>query len=202
MRIDCPALVRFGLIATAAASLAACGTAKAPQALVINDSPPPPPSAVAPTPQPRTEVNQAPSASLPPPRVQTPQVQPPGVGPGSLQDFVINVGDRVYFDYDQYSIRADARPVLDAQAAWLNRYQAVTIRIEGNADERGTQEYNFALAERRANSVRDYLVGRGVAASRIQVVSYGKERPIDGGSNEEAWQRNRNGHTAILAGAR
>ena len=122
--------------------------------------------------------------------------------PGSEQDFVVNVGDRVYFDYDQYAIRADARPILDGQAAWLNRYRSVRVRIEGNADERGTREYNFALGGRRAESVRDHLVARGIDPSRIETISYGKERPIDPGSNEEAWARNRNGHTAITSGAR
>ncbi|HYE42527.1 MAG TPA: peptidoglycan-associated lipoprotein Pal [Caulobacteraceae bacterium] len=122
--------------------------------------------------------------------------------PGSEQDFVINVGDRVYFDLDEYAIRGDARPVLDAQAQWLNRYPNVRIRLEGNADERGTREYNFALGGRRANAVRDYLVSRGVNPSRIETISYGKERPLDPGSNEEAWARNRNVHTAITGGAR
>jgi peptidoglycan-associated lipoprotein len=119
-----------------------------------------------------------------------------------VQDFVINAGDRVYFDFDSYDIRADAQPVLDAQAGWLQRYPAVMVRIDGNADERGTREYNLALGARRANSVRDYLVNRGVAASRITTVSYGKEQPIDPGTSEDAYQRNRNAHTAITAGAR
>jgi len=91
--------------------------------------------------------------------------------------------------------------VLDAQAAWLARYPQVRVRIEGNADERGTREYNFALGARRANTVRDYLVAKGVAGSRIETVSYGKEKPIDAGTTEDAWARNRNGHTAITAGA-
>ena len=121
--------------------------------------------------------------------------------PGSEQDFVVNVGDRVYFDLDSYSVRADAAPLLDAQAAWLVRYPNVQIRIEGNADERGTREYNLALGSRRANSVREYLVQRGVQPSRISTVSYGKEKPIDAGANEEAYQRNRNAHTAITSGA-
>lgn len=121
--------------------------------------------------------------------------------PGSVQDFVINVGDRVYFDLDQYTIRSDAAPVLDGQAGWLNRYPAVRVRIEGNADERGTREYNLALGSRRANSVREYLIGRGVSAGRIETVSFGKERPIDPGTSEDAYQRNRNSHTAITGGA-
>ncbi len=122
--------------------------------------------------------------------------------PGSVQDFVINAGDRIYFDLDSYAVRDDARPVLDQQAAWLQRFPAVRVRIEGNADERGTREYNFALGARRANAVRDYLVQQGVSPARIETISYGKERPLDPGSNEEAWARNRNAHTAITAGAR
>ena len=121
--------------------------------------------------------------------------------PGSEQDFVVNVGDRVYFDLDSYQIRPEAYPRMDAQVAWLQRYPQVTIRIEGNADERGTREYNLALGARRAESVRAYLVERGVSAGRIDTISYGKERPIAAGSNEEAWARNRNAHTAIVSGA-
>lgn len=147
-----------------------------------------------------------PVAGGPPPQAE--QGPPGGYGqgatapvPGSVQDFVINVGDRVYFDLDSYQVRTDAYPVLDGQAGWLQRYPAVRVRIEGNADERGTREYNLALGSRRANSVRDYLTSRGVSAGRIETVSYGKERPIDPGTSEEAYQRNRNGHTAIVSGA-
>ncbi len=123
------------------------------------------------------------------------------VTPGSEQDFVVNIGDRVYFDLDQYQIRPEAFARLDAQAQWLQRYPQVTIRIEGNADERGTREYNLALGARRAESVRNYLVDRGIPAGRIDTISYGKERPIAEGSNEAAWARNRNAHTAIVSGA-
>ncbi|MFN3520819.1 MAG: peptidoglycan-associated lipoprotein Pal [Phenylobacterium sp.] len=173
--------VRLALIAAAATSLAACQRPK--------------PEPVAPTPPP-------PAAT---PAPETPPPAPPvaqGPLPGTEQDFVINVGDRVYFDLDSYSVRDDAAPVLDAQAAWLNRYPSVMVRIEGNADERGTREYNLGLGSRRANAVRDYLVNRGVASSRISTVSYGKERPIDPGTTEDAYQRNRNAHTAIVSGAR
>jgi len=123
------------------------------------------------------------------------------VVPGSEQDFVVNIGDRVYFDLNMYQIRPEAFARLDAQAQWLQRYPQVTIRIEGNADERGTREYNLALAARRAESVRNYLVDRGIPAGRIDTISYGKERPIAEGSNEAAWARNRNAHTAIVSGA-
>ena len=122
--------------------------------------------------------------------------------PGSTRDFEVSAGDRVFFDYDQYAVRPDAAPVLAAQAAWLQHYPSVHVRIEGNADERGTREYNFALGARRANSVRDYLVDHGVEASRIEVVSYGKERPIDNSGSDAGMAKNRNGHTAITGGAR
>ncbi|HEX8233504.1 MAG TPA: peptidoglycan-associated lipoprotein Pal [Caulobacteraceae bacterium] len=122
--------------------------------------------------------------------------------PGTEQEFVQNVGDRVYFDYDRSDIRADARPILDSQAAWLARYNQVRIRIEGNADERGTREYNFALGNRRAQSVMEYLTSRGVSPGRMTTVSYGKERPVDPGTSDEAHARNRNGHTAIVSGTR
>lgn len=122
--------------------------------------------------------------------------------PGSERDFVVNVGDRVYFDFDKYAIRADGERVLEAQAAWLNRYPAVRVRIEGNTDERGTEEYNFALGARRAEAAKTFLNLHGVSVGRIATVSYGKERPIDPGTGEEAWRHNRNAHTAIVQGAR
>jgi len=121
--------------------------------------------------------------------------------PGSEQDFVVNVGDRIYFDLDSYDVRPEAMPRLDAQAQWLQRYPSVTVRIEGNADERGTREYNLALGARRAEAVRNYLINRGIPAGRIDTISFGKERPIAEGSSEDAWARNRNAHTAIVAGA-
>lgn len=172
--------LRLGLVAAAAVSLAACASRPKPSYPTT-----PPPTAAAPAP---------PTAPPPAPVTQA-------AIPGSEQDFVINVGDRVYFDFDKYQIRPDAQPILDAQSAWLRRYPAVSVRIEGNCDERGTREYNLALGARRANAVRDYLVAHGVAASRVTTISYGKERPIDPGSGEEADQHNRNGHTAITSGA-
>ena len=172
--------LRLALVAAAALSVTACASRPKP-----GPAPEPvPPPAVAPTPEPTPA--PAPSAS---------------VTPGTIQDFVINIGERVFFDLDSYSVRADATPLLDAQAAWLVRYPNVQVRIEGNADERGTREYNLALGSRRANSVREHLVSRGVAPSRISTVSFGKERPIDPGSTEEAFQRNRNARTAIVGGA-
>jgi peptidoglycan-associated lipoprotein len=122
--------------------------------------------------------------------------------PGSERDFIVNVGDRVYFDFDKYDIRTDAQPLLAAQATWLTRYPAVQVRIEGNCDERGTREYNLALGARRANAVREFLVAHGVAGERITTVSYGKEKPVDAGTGEEADAHNRNAHTAITGGVR
>jgi peptidoglycan-associated lipoprotein len=146
----------------------------------------------------------APSAPPPPAAETAPPPAPVGesVLPGSERDFVINAGDRVYFDFDKYDVRVDAQPILDAQAAWLKRYPAVQVRIDGNCDERGTREYNIALGARRANAIRDYLVAHGISSARISTVSYGKEKPIDPGAGEEAWAHNRNGHTAIVSGAR
>lgn len=126
---------------------------------------------------------------------------PTGPTPGSLGDFNANVGDRVYFDLDQYRLNSDAQDVLRRQAAWLGAYPGVSIMVAGNCDERGTREYNLALGERRASIVKTYLVDLGVDPARIQTVSYGKERPLAIGTNESAWQQNRNGFTQIIDGA-
>jgi peptidoglycan-associated lipoprotein len=179
--------LEFALLVTAAASLAAC--ASHPKLAGPGPTGPsgPPESGYAP----------------PPPQGPVTEGEESGpVRPGSARDFVINAGDLVYFDFDSFNLRDDARPVLDAQAQWLGRYRDVRVRIEGNCDERGTREYNFALGARRANAVREYLEGHGISASRIDTISYGKERPIDPGDSEEALARNRNGHTVVIEGAR
>ncbi len=119
------------------------------------------------------------------------------VTPGSIADFKQNVGDRVYFDFDQSAIREDGRATLNKQAAWLKQYGKYQITIEGKCDERGTREYNLALGERRANAVKQNLVAQGIPASRIQTISYGKERPEVVGSDEGAWARNRVGITVL-----
>ncbi len=116
-----------------------------------------------------------------------------GIRPGSIEDFRVNVGDRVFFAYDKFDLSADARRTLERQAAWLKQYASVRLTVEGHADERGTREYNLALGERRANAAKDYLVALGVPASRLTTVSYGKERPSVLGSNEAAWSQNRRG---------
>ena len=114
-----------------------------------------------------------------------------GPTPGSQEDLVVNVGDRVFFDYDKSDLSPEARATAEALAAWMNSYPATTIGIEGHCDERGTREYNLALGERRASAVHDYLVALGVAPNRLSTISYGKERPAVLGSNEESWAQNR-----------
>ena len=124
-----------------------------------------------------------------------------GPAPGTVAEFVQEVGDRVFFGFDRFDLSAEARATLDRQAAWLQQYPDVSIRIEGHADERGTRAYNLALGERRANAVENYLVALGVSSARIETVSFGKERPLNPGSNEQAWAQNRRGVTTVTAGA-
>jgi len=119
------------------------------------------------------------------------------VTPGSVADFRQNVGDRVFFDTDQSTVREDGRATLNKQAEWLKKYTNYQITVEGHCDERGTREYNLALGERRANAARQYLVAQGVPAARIKTISYGKERPDPVGSDEAAWARNRRAVTAL-----
>jgi len=119
------------------------------------------------------------------------------IQPGSIQDFQVNVGDRVFFDYDKYDIKPAGKATLDKQAAWLKRFGQWKVVVEGHADERGTREYNIALSERRANSVKGYLVNQGIPANRITTIPYGKERPVALGSNEAAWAQNRRGVTVL-----
>jgi len=175
---------RLLLVGVAAASLAACTTKPKPSFPTTTATTTPPPAVATPRPGPT------------PGPVTQQAIQ------GSEQDFVVNVGDRVYFDFDSYQIRADAQTLLAGQADWLKKYASVQIRIEGNCDERGTREYNLALGARRANAVRDFLVSHGVETGRIATISYGKEKPIASGSGDEVDQRNRNARTAIVSGAR
>ncbi|NKB56890.1 MAG: peptidoglycan-associated lipoprotein Pal [Alphaproteobacteria bacterium] len=126
---------------------------------------------------------------------------PIGAPPGSGVDFYVNVGDRVFFDFDKSEIAQKAAATLKKQAAWLQKYPNKTIVVEGHCDERGTREYNLALGERRANAVREYLISLGVSAARIETISYGKERPAVLGSNDSAWAQNRRGVTLVRGGA-
>ncbi len=120
--------------------------------------------------------------------------------PGSVQEFNQTVGDRVFFDTDQTDLSPTAQATLDKQAAWLNHYNKYSFTIEGHADERGTREYNFALGERRAQAVHDYLVAKGVSASRMRTISYGKERPVATCDDISCWSQNRRAVT-VLNGA-
>ncbi|MGE0044458.1 MAG: peptidoglycan-associated lipoprotein Pal [Hyphomonadaceae bacterium] len=145
---------------------------------------------------------QTPTESTAPVETQTPPSQEQtGPVPGSVEDFRVSVGDRVFFPLDRSDLSPEARAILDRQAAWLRRYPNVRVLVAGNCDERGTREYNLALGARRAAAARDYLVSLGIQSSRIETVSYGKERPLDPRSTEEAWAVNRNAHTQIVSGA-
>jgi peptidoglycan-associated lipoprotein len=119
------------------------------------------------------------------------------VTPGSVDDLVLNVGDRVFFDYDRADLKSEAKTTLERQAAWLKQFRKLAITVEGHADERGTREYNLALGERRAQAIKDYLVSLGVSTSRIKTISYGKERPAVLGSDESSWSQNRRGVSVI-----
>ena len=111
--------------------------------------------------------------------------------------FAVNVGDRVFFGFDKYDLSGEARRTLELQSAWLKKYPQYKVVVEGHADERGTREYNLALGERRANSVKDYLVALGIDPSRVETISYGKERPVALGHDEESWSKNRRSVSVI-----
>jgi peptidoglycan-associated lipoprotein len=133
----------------------------------------------------------------------TPETTLRGPVPGSQEDLVANVGDRIFYDFDRASVRgtgsrtANNMTTLDKQAAWLAQWAQNNVQIAGNADERGTSEYNIALGQKRANAARDYLVAKGVAGARISTISYGKDRPVALGSSEDAWSQNRNAITSV-----
>ena len=118
--------------------------------------------------------------------------------PGSSQDLQVNVGDRVFFDFDKSDLTSEARATLDRQAAWLKKYGSVNVTIEGHCDERGTREYNLALGERRATAVKNYLVAAGISTARVKTLSYGKERPVALGSDEASWAKNRRAVTVTI----
>lgn len=163
-------------------------------------------STPAPAPPPPPPAEPAPPPPPPPP---PPQPAPPAPAPLTEEEIFARKSldqlnserpmDDVYFDYDQSSVRDDARGALQKNAAWLKQWPSTRITVEGHTDERGTAEYNLGLGERRANSVKDYLVSLGVAADRIMVVSKGKETPFCETSNESCWQQNRRGHFIITA---
>lgn len=123
------------------------------------------------------------------------------ITPGSSEDFVTNVGDRVFFDTDKSALLAEGQATLGRQAAFMKQYPSKTFTIEGHADERGTREYNLALGGRRATAAKDYLVSLGVDAARLNTISYGKERPVCLESNETCWAQNRRAVSVLMDGA-
>jgi peptidoglycan-associated lipoprotein len=162
-------------IALVAVALGLAGCSK--KAAEAPPTPPPAPPADTTTPP------------APPPPVETPPTPPqPRV---TAEDLL-----PAFFDLDSYSLRDDARAALDGNARVLRDNPGLNVTIEGHCDERGTSEYNQALGERRANAARDYLVSAGIEASRLGVISYGKERPFDAGHDEAAWAKNRRAHFA------
>lgn len=167
--------MKIALVSALALSISACAKKK-PEEL------PPPPATTAPAP--------APEAPLPPPST--------GPVPGSRADFLAQAGtDTIYFGTDGYDVDAEDQATLNKQAQWLAKFPNVSVTVEGHADERGTREYNLALGERRANAAKNYLVSQGVSASRLSVISYGKERPVATGSDEASWAQNRRAVTVV-----
>ncbi len=120
-----------------------------------------------------------------------------GIVKGSQEDLIVNVGDRVFFGYDSSDLDSDALELLQDQVAWLKQNSNVSVTIEGHCDERGTREYNLALGEKRAQAVKNYLIGLGINPDRVSTVSYGKERPAVVGSNDGAWAQNRRSVTIV-----
>ncbi len=176
-------VLKLAVAAGLAISAAACAHKPPPPLADTTGGPPPPPPSD--------------NGGPPPP----PPSDAGSAIPGSVRDFVVSAGDRVYFDLNADQVSGEGRGVLDNQAQWLQRYPQVTVRIEGNCDERGTREFNLALGARRAEGIKNYLVSRGVSPARITTISFGKERPIDPGTGDDAYAHNRNGHTAIASGA-
>ena len=128
---------------------------------------------------------------------ETETTESASIEPGSQEDLIVNVGDRVFFNYDSAELDTDAQELLQDQVAWLKQYSDVSVIIEGHCDERGTREYNLALGEKRAQSVKNYLINLGISADRVSTISYGKERPAVVGSNDGAWAQNRRSVTIV-----
>jgi peptidoglycan-associated lipoprotein len=140
------------------------------------------------------------SKSTPPETSAAPPMSNGGTNsivPGSQEDLVANVGDRVFYVLNSSSLSEEAQATLTKQSTWLAKYPSVTIQVAGNCDDRGTEEYNLALGNRRAKAARDFLVARGVSSSRITTISYGKDRPTALGDDDQAWAQNRNAITSV-----
>ena len=128
---------------------------------------------------------------------ETETTESASIEPGSQEDLIVNVGDRVFFNYDSSELDTDAQELLQDQVAWLKQHSNVSVIIEGHCDERGTREYNLALGEKRAQSVKNYIINLGISADRVSTISYGKERPAVVGSNDGAWAQNRRSVTIV-----
>jgi len=175
----------FSLALLATTALLASACASQPKA-----EPTPPPVDTGPV----TPVRPAPVTPPAPPT-------PSGPVAGSKADFAAKNTDRVYFDLDQYTLDDSDRRAIQGQAAWLKQYTKATVQIEGNADERGTREYNLALGARRAEAVATYLGSLGVEGSRVTTISFGKDKPMNAGHDEAAWGQNRNAYTNVVSDA-
>lgn len=161
--------------------------------LIASCAPKQEPPAVEP-PAPAVDTGPAVEA-VPTPPVEVERIA--GPAPGTQADFVANVGDRVFFSFNKWDLTPESRASLRSQADWLIEHSNVRVSVEGHCDERGTREYNLALGDRRATAVKNYLVALGVDSSRIDAISYGKERPFDPRSTEAAWAKNRRGVSVI-----
>lgn len=186
--------LKIGLATLLMLGISACSTTKEIQQV-----------AEVPAPVERETVTVVPAPTKP--VVQAPIVQPaPGPAAptaGTAAHFKYMAGDdRVYFGYNEYSLSTQSQNVLRQQAEWLKTYGNAIVVVAGNADERGTREYNLALGARRASAAKAFLIAQGIAPKRVTTISYGKERPINGGSNEAAWAMNRNAHSSVLVGDR
>ena len=117
--------------------------------------------------------------------------------PGSQEQLVAKIGDRIFFGYDSYALNAEAQNLLSRQAQWMGQYPNIAVTVEGHADERGTREYNLALGERRASAIKNFMVSMGVDPRRISTISYGKEQPAVVGSDAQSWAQNRRGVTSV-----
>ena len=198
------AVVAVPLLALGCAKRLATAVAPAPTAgATTTPSPggPPagPPSRATAPPNPGAAGAPAPPSAAGPGAPAARPAGPPAPRPNPREFGAVHDVDDIHFDFDRYDIRPDAARILDANARWLKANPAALVLIEGHADERGTNEYNLALGERRAVSARTYLVSLGIPADRIKTVSYGKEFPFDPGHDEGAWSKNRRAHFVVTA---
>jgi peptidoglycan-associated lipoprotein len=190
MRIRSASVAVLAGIVVASLALGACAPKKAP---VARPLPPPPP--------PTTQ--EAPPPPPPAPVAERPVVTPPPIAEDPMTSRSVDELNRdspmrvAYFGYDSAELSAEARAALDANAAILKKYPTWTVTVEGHCDERGTAEYNLALGERRAVAAQSYMVALGIPASRVKIVSYGKEFPFDPGHDDAAWTKNRRAHFVI-----